>query len=209
MWYSWCRYIRRGRPEEGLELFQNECLKWPGFVEFDDVNCKVLTYSAVDRYTALQKATRYVHSVVHRCTEGVLLREDALECSVHAVGWQRHTLCLHKLSSGDHELLKCREYKVYDLKTYEPLYMLSDKDVSEVKISPGIMLVIYSAGDHVPLKILNIEDGSVLKVSCCLHLYLPQPAHIFLPVHQTDCTDAMTRAGAHVGFTACRTSHTS
>jgi hypothetical protein len=25
-------------------------LKWPGFVEFDDVNGKVLTYSAQDRY---------------------------------------------------------------------------------------------------------------------------------------------------------------
>jgi hypothetical protein len=44
-----CRYVRRGRPEEGLPLFQNESLKWPGFVEFDDVNGKVLTYSQQDR----------------------------------------------------------------------------------------------------------------------------------------------------------------
>ncbi len=35
----------------------------------------------------------------------------------------------------------------------------------QVKISPGIMLVIYNATSSVPLKILNIEDGSVLKVS--------------------------------------------
>jgi hypothetical protein len=27
-------------------------LKWPGFVEFDDVNGKVLTYSAQDRYSS-------------------------------------------------------------------------------------------------------------------------------------------------------------
>ena len=43
------RFIRLGKPEEGTDLFGNECLKWPGFIEFDDVNCKVLTYSAVNQ----------------------------------------------------------------------------------------------------------------------------------------------------------------
>ena len=47
-----CRFVRQGRPEQGLPLFQAECLKWPGFVEFDDVNCKILTYSAVNRCAA-------------------------------------------------------------------------------------------------------------------------------------------------------------
>lgn len=44
------RYIRRGKPDAGFPLFQSESLKWPGFVEFDDVNGKVLTYSAQDGY---------------------------------------------------------------------------------------------------------------------------------------------------------------
>ena len=44
------RYIRRGTPDAGFALFESESLKWPGFVEFDDVNGKVLTYSAQDRY---------------------------------------------------------------------------------------------------------------------------------------------------------------
>lgn len=44
------RYIRRGKPDAGFALFESESLKWPGFVEFDDVNGKVLTYSAQDRY---------------------------------------------------------------------------------------------------------------------------------------------------------------
>lgn len=43
------RYIRRGQPDAGFPLFESESLKWPGFVEFDDVNGKVLTYSAQDR----------------------------------------------------------------------------------------------------------------------------------------------------------------
>ena len=41
-------YIRRGQPDAGFPIFTTECLKWPGFVEFDDVNGKVLTYSAPD-----------------------------------------------------------------------------------------------------------------------------------------------------------------
>lgn len=43
------RYILRGQADAGFPLFESESLKWPGFVEFDDVNGKVLTYSAQDR----------------------------------------------------------------------------------------------------------------------------------------------------------------
>ncbi|KAK1288212.1 hypothetical protein QJS10_CPB19g01946 [Acorus calamus] len=98
-------YIRRNRLDAGFPLFESESLKWPGFVEFDDVNGKVLTYSAQD---------------------GV--------------------------------------YKVFDLKNYTFLYSISDKNIQEIKISPGIMLLIFHRGPNcVPLKILSIEDGTVLK----------------------------------------------
>jgi hypothetical protein len=39
--------IRRGRPQDGSPLFEEEELRYPGFVEFDDVNGKVLTYSHI------------------------------------------------------------------------------------------------------------------------------------------------------------------
>ncbi|KAK7294928.1 hypothetical protein RJT34_17827 [Clitoria ternatea] len=98
-------YIRRGKPDAGFPLFQSESLKWPGFVEFDDVNAKVLTYSAQDSI-----------------------------------------------------------YKVFDLKNYTMLYSISDRNVQEIKISPGIMLLIFNrTSGHIPLKILSIEDGTVLK----------------------------------------------
>mmetsp|Transcript_29847 Transcript_29847/g.97196 ORF Transcript_29847/g.97196 Transcript_29847/m.97196 type:complete len:523 (-) Transcript_29847:230-1798(-) len=98
-------YIRRGQPNDGFPLFEDESLRWPGFVEFDDVNGKVLTYSAMDRV-----------------------------------------------------------YKVFDLKNYTFLYSVADTNVQEIKISPGIMLLIFDrAQGHVPLKILNIEDGTVVK----------------------------------------------
>ncbi|XP_042434804.1 uncharacterized protein LOC122020844 [Zingiber officinale] len=98
-------YIRRNQLDAGYPLFETESLKWPGFVEFDDVNGKVLTYSAQD---------------------GI--------------------------------------YKVFDLKNYSFLYSICDKEIQEIKISPGIMLLIYQRTlSHVPLTILSIEDGKVLK----------------------------------------------
>ena len=39
---------RRGKPDAGFALFEGECLKWPGFVEFDDVNGKVLAFPYYD-----------------------------------------------------------------------------------------------------------------------------------------------------------------
>ncbi|XP_058737189.1 uncharacterized protein LOC131609500 [Vicia villosa] len=98
-------YIKRAEPDAGFPLFQSESLKWPGFVEFDDVNAKVLTYSAQDSI-----------------------------------------------------------YKIFDLKNYTMLYSISDRNVQEIKISPGIMLLILNrASGHIPLKIISIEDGTVLK----------------------------------------------
>ncbi|KAF7064189.1 hypothetical protein CFC21_070588 [Triticum aestivum] len=99
-------YIRRDQLDAGFPLFESESLKWPGFVEFDDVNGKVLTYSAQD---------------------GI--------------------------------------YKVFDLKNYSFLYSIPDTNVQEIKISPGIMLLIYDrTPSYVPLKILSIEDGKPLKL---------------------------------------------
>lgn len=100
-------YIRRREPALGFSLFETESLRFPGFVEFDDVNGKVLTYSAADKV-----------------------------------------------------------YKVWDLKNYTHLYSITDDNIHEIKISPGIMLLIYhkaSCGSHVPLKILSIDTGDVLK----------------------------------------------
>ncbi|KAL5974896.1 hypothetical protein ACLOJK_031570 [Asimina triloba] len=68
-------------------------------------------------------------------------------------------------ASDNFSSLKCRTtrieyvhkegiYKVFDLKNYSMLYSISDKNVQEIKIRTS---------SHVPLKILSIEDGSVLK----------------------------------------------
>jgi len=99
------QYIARGKFDAGYVLFETESLRWPGFVEFDDVNGKVLTYSAIDKY-----------------------------------------------------------YKVWDLTNYTLMYSFADEDIHEIKISPGIMLLVYNrTASHIPMKILSIETGEVLK----------------------------------------------
>lgn len=99
--------VRQGRPDRGWRIFQSELLRWPGFVEFDDVNSKVLTYSAKDR-----------------------------------------------------------KYKVWSLKDYSFMYCMDEQSIEEIKISPGIMLVIFNKSDDeasIPLQIRNIETGEILK----------------------------------------------
>ncbi|KAA8495097.1 hypothetical protein FVE85_3338 [Porphyridium purpureum] len=98
-------YIRRQRPQDGFELFESEWLKWPGFVEFDDTNGKVLTFSARDR-----------------------------------------------------------TFKVWDLTNYSLLYEIRDSRIQEIKISLGIMLLVFTRSPgYVPLQIVDIETGEVLK----------------------------------------------
>ena len=101
-------YIRKAKPNAGIHLFQSESF----VVKFDDVNAKVLTYSAQDSI-----------------------------------------------------------FKVFDLKNYSFLYSFSFSNVQRIKISSGIMLFIFKrTSDHIPIKIISIEDGVVLKEFSYLHL---------------------------------------
>ena len=55
-----------------------------------------------------------------------------------------------------------KTYRVWDMTNYDELYKLPEDDITEIKISPGIMLLILNRKEgHVPLKILSIEDGTV------------------------------------------------
>jgi hypothetical protein len=53
------RYIRRNQLDAGFLLFETESLKWLGFVEFDDVNGKVITYSAQYGYVLNVHCTKW------------------------------------------------------------------------------------------------------------------------------------------------------
>lgn len=98
-------HIAKGYLQSGIPIFESETLRWPGFVEFDDVNSKILTFSA-----------------------------------------------------------ESNKYRVWDLKTYRLLYTIFDDLVQEIKISPGIILLVYNRQEsHVPIRILNIENGDKVK----------------------------------------------
>jgi hypothetical protein len=96
--------LRRGCPQSTVALFESEELKWPGFVEFDEINGKVLTYSA-----------------------------------------------------------KRAVYKVWSLRSYKLLYAISSRNILEIKISPGIILIIGNrTPSHLPLKVIDIETSRVI-----------------------------------------------
>lgn len=99
----------RARKFDKMELlFRGEVLKWPGFVEFDDVNGMILTYAS------LQK-----------------------------------------------------RYKLWSLETYEFVFVLTNPNIEEIKLSPSIMLVIYTlhrtASRVLPLEIRNVRTGKLLS----------------------------------------------
>jgi hypothetical protein len=48
----------------GFPLFESESLRYPGFVEFDDVNGKVLTYSAAGQ-SSIQKKNPEIQKSSH------------------------------------------------------------------------------------------------------------------------------------------------
>jgi len=62
-------------------------------------------------------------------------------------------------------------FKLFDLKNYTFLYSFSFSNVQQVNISSGMMLFIFKkTSDHIPIKIISIEDGVVLKEFSYLHL---------------------------------------
>ncbi|KAF9680141.1 hypothetical protein SADUNF_Sadunf06G0090300 [Salix dunnii] len=72
-------YIRRGNVDAGFAIFESESLKWPGFVEFDDVNGKVLTYSAQDSpgimLLILNRSSGFVPLKILSIEDGTILKD--------------------------------------------------------------------------------------------------------------------------------------
>jgi len=96
--------------DSAIKLFRTENLKWPGFLEFDDHNGKIVTYSATKR-----------------------------------------------------------EYKVWNLaNNYELMYVIEDNNIQEIKLSPGLVLLVFTRTEtYVPLQIRSIDNGkaSLLRPS--------------------------------------------
>ncbi|KAJ5075011.1 hypothetical protein M0811_07715 [Anaeramoeba ignava] len=99
---TYVEFFKRKKSNQGNLIFESESLKWPGFVEFDDLNSKILTY------------------------------------------------CSQKL-----------EYKIWNLKNYQCLYILNDAKIQEVKITLGIILLIFpQKSNRIKVKLIEIESGN-------------------------------------------------
>ena len=119
---------------KGFALFEKESLRYPGFVEFDDVNGKVLTYSVagVCMSWCIRGSTDV--SCLNECISSIV--------SLLFLSWPC-VLCTHA-----HESRPCNSpdkvYKVWDLKNYTHLYSIADNNIYEIKISPVILLHLYT-----------------------------------------------------------------
>jgi hypothetical protein len=74
-------------------LFESESLRWPGFVEFDDVNGKVLTYSAQDRIYKVFDLKNYtmLYSISDENVQEIKIRL-VLKCNFSGQRWS-HVFC--------------------------------------------------------------------------------------------------------------------
>ena len=110
---NYSRYIRRGQPDAGFPLFETESLKWPGFVEFDDVNGKVLTYSAQDRY--IESLTWVMSEKVNTlwiCSDAILSKR-----STYKVFDLKNYTLLYSVSDKDVQEIKIRYFDVSFLRS--------------------------------------------------------------------------------------------
>lgn len=135
-------------------LADSESLKWPGFVEFDDINKRVLTYSATDKYAnvAAHRAACEGNSSSSGCPPPLC----ELRCSAH---WCRvvvtECLCaawlarLRRKSAHGSSLCSrcanCRVYKVWNLLDYQYMFTVNDENVEETKIRCVLLLFIVVA----------------------------------------------------------------
>ena len=84
-------------------------------------------------------------------------------------------------------------YRVWNLRNYEYLFDINGESVSEVKISPGIVIVIhYSKKTYLPLSLLSIETGEVIKkfiqiIHRCKRIDLVEQFNEFLLLKQEGC----------------------
>ncbi|KAK1399711.1 UDP-N-acetylglucosamine--N-acetylmuramyl-pyrophosphoryl-undecaprenol N-acetylglucosamine transferase like [Heracleum sosnowskyi] len=71
------QYIQRGQPDAGFLLFESESIKWPSYVEFNDLNAKLLTYSAQDRIYKVFELRNYniLYSISGEDVQDIKMRD--------------------------------------------------------------------------------------------------------------------------------------
>ncbi|VAI28872.1 unnamed protein product [Triticum turgidum subsp. durum] len=127
-------YIRRDQLDAGFPLFESESLKWPGFVEFDDVNGKVLTYSAQDGIYKVFDLKNYsfLYSIPDTNVQEIKIRSAPFSFLI-----------------------------IFFVFIFEPFQVTPSISPFSPGI---MLLIYDRTPSYVPLKILSIEDGKPLKL---------------------------------------------
>lgn len=166
--------IRRGQLS-WRTLFDSEVLCYPGFIEFCDINHVILTCSA---------DSRYVSSSTCVCVCG----GGAENWMLDGVLWKRLERCLPLGSPSLHccaSLTRCpspapppprRLYKLWPMQVpQQPRFSCSSQGIRDVKVAPAALLLTMQPDaerpGELPLRVLDLEDGSCVKV--CLLLLCP------------------------------------
>lgn len=155
-------------------LFEHEGLRWPGFVEFDDVNAKILTFSSTDsqyKVWSMAQPRRMLYGFSSRLyAEGILEVKISPGIMLLVCAQESTRLLLRVLSVETGECLRT---------LYQPIYAPATLEILE---QFNEMLLLKQQGHA--MRIVNVLTNSVLKVKDDA-FNTPPSTFIFLHEHST------------------------
>mmetsp|Transcript_48788 Transcript_48788/g.156855 ORF Transcript_48788/g.156855 Transcript_48788/m.156855 type:complete len:472 (+) Transcript_48788:113-1528(+) len=167
-------WVRRGEPEAGLPIFQQEELRWPGFVEFDEVSCRAVTFSAADRTYGIWELANF----------SLLFRLRDPEIAEVKAAARNALLVVHRRKA---DAMRVQVLSIADGTSLHDLeHPLSAARVSRIELFDDRLLVQQEGG---PIRITDVRTRATFQVaagqlqapSSTLHLY---ERNLFLAVSQ-------------------------
>lgn len=133
--------------KQGFRIFETECLRWPGFVEFDEVNEKVVTYNAESR----------IYKIWELCNYRLLYSLN--DCNIQEL----------KVSPSVMLLIFCETKSVQQKETVLPLHVL---DINTGETLVKLHHTIESGKDSQAIEFVDLFNGKILlkQKNCCLKI---------------------------------------
>jgi hypothetical protein len=154
-------------PERAEVIFQSESLKWPGFVEFDDVNGKVLTFSAQTRHYKVWSLKEYTELF---SLDDQNVEEIKISCGVML-------LISKKIKNRSYQYLPLKLIDIEtgkELKSFKQL-LKRNRKIDFIEQFNEKLLIKQESED---LQILDVSTGEVVSIPCSD--FLTPSAFIFL-----------------------------
>lgn len=159
--------LEEGNPLSGIPVFQSESLRYPGFIEFDEVNSKILTYSASNCHYKVWDLINYspLHSF---CDSRIAEVKVSLGIMLLVIQHTKSNLPLKLIDIENGKELKTFNHLIKRNRKIDFVELFNEK------------LLIKQAGEN--LIIVDVCKGSFIEVS---QTDFPTPsAFIFLYENQ-------------------------